>query len=225
MLNKISNISSSTEGYTKSGNFSAVQRGALSGYSASNNVSDSIVYSSALIYLSRLKWQLKKMHQNKNGIIEISFTFDGFEFLTSVDVKNKQPLIFIDYSICNVQREKNDDQKLNLNLTTRTYDIKDIISINSLKLVQVPLLFERLYLLRIDKIFSNTDTDLLNRLLDGIYSELVKEFNEITNRMAIFIEKLTGETFVLPPVDEVFYNDEIVIKDIKRIDGSISERK
>jgi hypothetical protein len=225
MLNKISNISSSTDGYTKSGSLSALQRSALSAYSASQNVSDSLVYSSALIFLSKLKWQLKRMVQNKNGIIEINFNFENYEFYTSFDVKNRQPLNFIDYTVSNLQIENNDDQKLSLSLATRLSDIKNDVLINSLKLIQIPILFDRLYMLKIDKIFSITDTDLLNRLLDGIYFDLVKEFNEITNRAAVFIEKLTGETLFLPHKEKMFYNDEIVIKDIKRINENTTSRQ
>jgi hypothetical protein len=222
MLNKISNISSSTEGFTKSGNLSASQRSALTAYSGSHQVTDSIIYSSALTFLSKLRWRLKKMLHNKNGIVEISFDFDNFEFLTSVDVKNKQVINFIDYSVINLQNKTNDDQKLSLSLATKPYDIKNGIVINTFKLIQIPILFERLYMLKIDKVFSNTDTDLLDRLLDGIYSDLVIEFNEITNRFIVFVEKLTGETFYLPHGDKVFYNDEIVIKDIKRIHETTS---
>jgi hypothetical protein len=162
------------------------------------------------------------MLYNKNGIVEISFNFDNYEFLTSVDVKNKQVINFIDYSVINLQNRADDDQKLSLNLATRPYDSKNGIVINTFKLVQIPILFERLYMLKIDKVFSNTDTDLLNRLLDGIYSDLVIEFNEITNRFIVFVEKLTGETFYLPHGDKMFYNDEIVIKDIKRIHETTS---
>lgn len=219
MLNKISNITPSTEGFSRPGGNSSVQRSSLSAYSSSSNVSDSIVYSAALVFLSKLKWQLKKMSKTKNGAIYIDLVFDNYEFITSVDISTKGKNSFLDFQIKNLVPGNNNGQKLELEISIQVNDIKDDISESSPKLIYIPMLYDRFFLLNINSEISNKDTNLI-KLIDGIFEGLYKELNEITNRIVVFVEKLTGESAHIPKLGQNSSGNELEIKGIKRINAA-----
>lgn len=219
MLNKISHITPSTEGFSRPGGNTSVQRSSLSAYSSSSNVSDSIVYSAALVFLSKLKWQLKKMSKTKTGAIYIDLVFDNYEFTTSVDISTKGKNSFFDYQIRNLILGTESKQKLELGISVRANDIKNEISDSSSKLVYIPLMYERFFLLNINSEISDKDTNL-TKLIDGIFEDLYKELNEITNKIAIFVEKLTGEVVYIPQLTRDSSGNELEIKGIKRINAA-----
>ncbi|HRI46053.1 MAG: hypothetical protein KF721_04190 [Ignavibacteriaceae bacterium] len=219
MLNKISHITPSTEGFSRPGGNTSVQKSSLSAYSSSSNVSDSIVYSAALVFLSKLKWQLKKMSKTKTGAIYIDLVFDNYEFTTSVDISTKGKNSFFDYQIRNLILGTESKQKLELGISVRANDIKNEISDSSSKLIYIPLMYERFFLLNINSEISDKDTNL-TKLIDGIFEDLYKELNEITNKIAVFVEKLTGEVVFIPQLTRDSSGNELEIKGIKRINAA-----
>lgn len=192
MLNKIENISLNSE---RKETFKLLS-GDTSSISLHKKLNplDSVTFSSALIFLSQLKWKLKSFRHNNSGQIHIEFLIGDFTFKCLLEFPtaySKQ----INYTISN--QELTDINRLNHTIQI-AFDYDQFVNTpmeGSIKLNFILLLFERVLSTEHIVNLHNLDTYYMERLTEDINNGLKEELNQIHKRLISFLEKLTGEEF------------------------------
>lgn len=220
MLSKIININSYSDNYRRNSNIHSNQKHSIAGYHTHNESSDSVEYSSALLYLSKLNWHLKKMSKDKNGILLLDFICNGFEFMTVLDAQKINSQRYFDYEVSNLPQVESPAQCFKIKLSVKVADMRNNISNNPISFTFLPLLFNKIISMNIEKGFPGSDTMLMSNLLDGLTKGLNDEFNEITSMVLVFFEKLIGEIIELPKRITEVDNENIYLKEITRINAA-----
>ena len=190
MLERISNISLEAD-FNKSrrGKYGSIKGNLYAGSSFSIN--DSISFSPASKYLSRANWLLKEFHQSKDGKMVIEFSYDGFSFEVSLDSETLSSIQSIVYKIT---KDKNQNRFDNNISATFKVSIGESSNRHPLQkeLKGLEQLFIRFSSLNINSELNTFNYELINTLLEGMYTLLQNDFEYLNNTLLQFLEKQTN---------------------------------
>jgi hypothetical protein len=192
MLERIANISLESD-FRKSrrGNkYSKYKSGLYSG--ATFDVNDSISFSPASKYLSRANWLLKEFHQSKEGKIIIEFNYAGFAFDVSLDLETLGTINSIVYKISKNGIDNPFEKKIS---ATFKVTIGEGSNGHPLQkgLKGLEQLFYRFNSLELSNELNSYNYELIDTLLEGMYSLLQNDFEYLNNTLLQFLEKQTNK--------------------------------
>ncbi len=190
MLERIGNISFETD-FNKS---KRLKYGSYKGnlYAGSSfDINDSISFSPASKYLSRANWLLKEYHQSKEGKIIVEFNYDGFCFEVSLDIETLGTINSLVYKISKdgVQNslEKNVSATFKISIGETSQKLPPQKELRGLE-----QLFMRFSTLNLNNELNIYNYELIDTLLEGMYSLLQNDFEYLNNTLLQFIEKQTN---------------------------------
>lgn len=190
MLAKIINITPGS-GFKNSTKSPEVMKYIKGSKSAFFSIHDSVNFSPAIQFLTRIEWQLKELNQAANEKLLITFSISELEFRVMIDLSVMNKLSFITYEI---QKNKFDsDNKKNLIVLTSIlsnilYDENNV----SIHLDALNRLFDRFEKLNISNELNGVDIETMSYLVDDLTIQLQSEFEYINKSLLVFIDKLTG---------------------------------
>ena len=190
MLERTGNISFETDfNKSKQRKYGSYKGNLYTG--SSFDINDSISFSPASKYLSRANWLLKEYHQSNEGKIIVEFNYDGFCFEVSLDIETLGTINSLVYKI-----SKDGVQKSLENHVSATFKIS--IGEGSQKLPlqkelrRLEQLFGRFLTLNLNNELNIYNYELIDTLLEGMYSLLQNDFEYLNNTLLQFIEKQTN---------------------------------
>ena len=192
MLERIANISLESD-FKKSrrGNtYGKFKRGIYAG--ATFDINDSISFSPASKYLSRANWLLKEFHQSNEGKIIIEFNYAGFSFDVSLDLETLGSINSIVYKISKNGIDNPFEKKI-----SATFKVTIGKGSNGLPLQKelrgLEQLFYRFNSLELGNELNSYNYELIDTLLEGMYSLLQNDFEYLNNTLLQFLEKQTNK--------------------------------
>ncbi|MCF6269669.1 MAG: hypothetical protein L3J41_08165 [Melioribacteraceae bacterium] len=190
MLERIGNISFEND-------FSKSKRRKYGSYKgnlyagSSFDINDSISFSPASKYLSRANWLLKEYHQSNEGKINLEFNYHGFSFEVSFDLETLGTINSLVYKI-----SKDVVQNLQEKNVSATFKISIGKSSQKLPLQKelrgLEQLFARFATLNLNNELNIYNYELIETLLEGMYSLLQNDFEYLNSTLLQFIEKQTN---------------------------------
>lgn len=177
--------------------------------------SDSIIYSSALIYLAQIQWELKKVDINKPEEIIIEFACDGFVFKVKFNSKEAISNKVI-YSIINSAFPSRESAKYNVTFTF-TYSINNLVSNK-----QTSLNALRTFFTKLNELDWSFEEELKKKyyfeLINGIEKVLHTELSEVHSKLLVFLENLMSRSFkgLYSGDDDLKGAEAILIQNIKK---------
>ncbi len=152
------------------------------------NFADTITFSAALLFLSQLKWKLKKINHNSQDELEIEIIANDISYSTIVNLKEP--------SIKNLSFKIQNEFPFRHNKSI--YSISIIFNYQKTESIENEKLYEPVNKLfyRIPS-FEYTDDKQISstfyyELLEGIDSELIDSLSFIFRKIIEFADKLTG---------------------------------
>ena len=189
MLERISNISLDTDfKKSKKGRYSNFKGGLYS--NSTFEINDSISFSPASKYLSRANWVLKEYRQSSDNKVIVEFIYNGFYFEVSLDLQRINDIETVVYLI------KRDDIFIKTKPIAASFKIS-IGGNNNANPIQKELkgleqLFQRFNSLNLNSELNIYNYELIDTLLEGIYSSLQSDFTYLNNVLLNFLEKQTN---------------------------------
>jgi len=215
MLERIGNISfEASFKKSKQRKFGSYKGNLYSG--SSFDINDSISFSPASKYLSRANWLLKEYHQSNEGKIIVEFNYFGFSFEVSLDLETLGTINSLVYKI-----SQDDNQNAFVKHIAATFKISIGESSDKLPIQKelrgLEQLFIRLGTLNLNSELNIYNYELIDTLLDGMYSSLQNDFEYLNFTLLQFIEKQTN--MKVGSLNSKFHNSstEISIQKIKPI--------
>ena len=194
MLNRIINIAAGSEykNSSRSSKFSYDKKASLY-----KNVDfhDSINISPAVHYFTKYNWKLKELIRDGSGKIRINFSIEDFDFSVVVDLADVKTVHHLDYEIAKIFEDDIRTKVMYVEILVGCEKPHYEESPSVFSLTEVRKFFDRLITLNIGGELSRNDTTIMNRLTDGFDSGLKKEFDQLNNRLLIFIEKYSDVKF------------------------------
>lgn len=194
MLERISNISLETDfKKSKKGKYSHFKGGLY----ANNKfeINDSISFSPASKYLSRSNWILKEFHQSSDESVVVEFIYSGFFFEVSVNLQRINEIEAVTYII---RKDSSISTEYNPIITTLRVSVKE--NNNSFppqkELKGLVQLFQRFSSLNLKSELNIYNYELIDTLLEGIYSSLQSDFAYLNNVLFNFLEKQTNKKII-----------------------------
>ena len=156
------------------------------------NINDSVNFSPAIQFLTRIEWQLKELSKTANEKLLITFCISELEFRVVIDLSILNKLTFITYEI---QRDssKSGDARTLIVLTSILNEILYDENNVFLELVALNRLFDRFEQLNINNELNGSDTETMSYLTENLSIQLQTEFEYINKFLFVFIEKLTDK--------------------------------
>ncbi len=191
MLAKILNITPNS-GFKNSSKSPELMKYIRGNSSALFSVNDSVNFSPAIQFLTRIEWQLKELSKTVNEKLLLTFCISDLEFRVIIDLATVSRISFITYEI---QRTKtgNTNEKVLLVLTSilseLTYEENEVL----IRLNTLNKLFDRFEQLKLTDELSGVDISTLGYISDDLTPYLQTEFDYINKLLLVFIEKLTGK--------------------------------
>lgn len=190
MLERIGNISFETDfNKSKRSKYGRYKGNLYAG--SSFDINDSISFSPASKYLSRANWLLKEYHQSKEGKIIVEFNYDGFCFEVSLDIETLGTINSLVYKISKdgVQNslEKNVSATFKISIGETSQKLPPQKELRGLE-----QLFMRFSTLNLNNELNIYNYELIDTLLEGMYSLLQNDFEYLNNTLLQFIEKQTN---------------------------------
>lgn len=190
MLERIGNISFETDfNKSKRPKYGSYKGNLYAG--SSFDINDSISFSPASKYLSRANWLLKEYHQSKEGKIIVEFNYDGFCFEVSLDVETLGTINSLVYKISKdgVQNslEKHVSATFKISIGETSQKLPPQKELRGLE-----QLFMRFSTLNLNNELNIYNYELIDTLLEGMYSLLQNDFEYLNNTLLQFIEKQTN---------------------------------
>ncbi|MEO8399385.1 MAG: hypothetical protein ABI550_06160 [Ignavibacteriaceae bacterium] len=186
MLDKIINITAGSD-FKKSKGFGSNNKPLKKNPYNSFQFHDSIIFSPALQFLTKVEWKLKEIKHLTNGSIAISFTAAEIEFQTIIDIPNISNLKTLDYKVIKEEIIEEQKNKLLIEIQVKVEEsLPGVIHFTSLE-----KLFKRLFILKIENQLTRDNSGVLNNLIEDLMTDLKKEFNIVNNHLFTFLEKLT----------------------------------
>lgn len=196
MLERISNISLETD-------FKKSKKGRYSNFkgklyaNTSFEINDSISFSPASKYLSRANWILKEFHQPSDENVVVEFIYSGFFFEVSVNLLSINEIDAVTYII---RKENSIISEYNPITTTLRVGVGVGENNSSLPLQKelkgLEQLFQRLSSLNLKSELNIYNYELIDTLLEGIYSLLQSDFTYLNNVLFNFLEKQTNKKII-----------------------------
>ncbi len=190
MLERIGNISFESDfNKSKRRKYGSYKGNLYAG--SSFDINDSISFSPASKYLSQANWLLKEYHQSNEGKIIVEFNYDGFCFEVSLDIETLGTINSIVYKI-----SKDDVQNLIEKQVSATFKISIGESPQKPPLQKelrgLEQLFIRFATLNLNNELNIYNYELIDTLLEGMYSSVQNDFEYLNNTLLQFIEKQTN---------------------------------
>ncbi|MBU0472788.1 MAG: hypothetical protein KKF62_01355 [Bacteroidetes bacterium] len=190
MLERIGNVSLEVDfNKSKKGKYSHSKGGIYE--NASFNINDSISFSPASKYLSRANWLLKEFQHSSEDKVIVEFIYGGFYFEVHLDLKSINSLETISYTI-----RKDDSIRVEINPIIASLKIVIGTANESMPLQKelkgLGQLFNRFTSLDLKNELNIYNYELIDTLLDGIYSSLQSDFTYLNNILFNFLEKQTN---------------------------------
>lgn len=180
---------------------------------------DSISFSPAAIFLTKINWQLKDIDLAPNKKLSLIFSTYDFEFSTEIDFLEfySDPRHY--YNITKDFLTFGKKIRLMIRMSTRKNPFHLDENIERVNLSGLDRLFERIYNLEISGEIDKYDSSVLRDLMDGIHDDILNEFNFIDTAFYTLVSKLG--TFKI--FDNYNFNNErtepIIIEKITAING------
>ncbi|GMU94968.1 MAG: hypothetical protein HZC46_11275 [Ignavibacterium album] len=187
MLNKIENITLNPN--SRNEIKSSKKELPINHLTKKENFSDTITFSAALLFLSQLKWRLKKISYITQDELEIEIIANDISYSSLINLK--EPLIK-DLSI-KIQNEFPFKHNKSLYTISILFNFQKVEAIEEAKLYEsVNKLFYRIpsYEYADEKEISST---FYYELLEGIETDLIESLSLIYRNMIQFTDKLTGK--------------------------------
>lgn len=185
MLNKIENITlnPNSRNEIKSGR----KEYSINQISRQQSFSDTITFSAALLFLSQLKWRLKKISNKSQDEIELEISVNDITYSTTINLKNPatQNILFV---ISNEFPLKHNNSSYEINLSFNYQNVQseienyDYDGINKLFL-KIPS-FEYSG----EKEISHS---FFYEIIEGLEYEMSKDCSFVYQNMILFLDKLT----------------------------------
>lgn len=190
MLERISNISLEADfKKSKKGRYSSFKGGLYS--NSSFDINDSISFSPASKYLSRANWLLKEYRKSKDNKVIVEFIYNGFYFEVSLDLQRLNDIETVVYSIRKDNTLINSFKPISASLKV-TIGGKNNSSPIQKELKGLDQLFQRFASLNLKNELNSYNYELIDTLLEGIYSSLQSDFTYLNNILLNFLEKQTN---------------------------------
>ncbi|MAT57493.1 MAG: hypothetical protein CMF23_05925 [Ignavibacteriae bacterium] len=188
MLGKIANINPDGK-YTKAKRYGNYENFLQKSFDSNFFPRDSIVFSSAAVFLSKIGWYLNEVKNHSKDKIHLNFIIDEIEFSADIDlvgftVSSRQLLGMIKKSASS-QKVIKTFVKVSVR---KLFYLEDEIMIREMS--GIKKLFEKIDQLKMEGNFDKYDSFAFNNLLDGIQSEVEEDFIFILSGLYTFIEKL-----------------------------------
>ena len=195
MLERISNISLDADfKKSKKRRYSNFKGGIYSRPSFNIEDNDSISFSPASKYLSKANWLLKEFHQSSEDKVVVEFIYRGFYFEVSLDlqrISSIETIMFVVHKDNLIFPNKNSivaSFKVTLGDSTTSQPIQK-------ELRGLEQLFQRFSSLDLKSELNIYNYELIDTLLEGIYSLLQSDFAYLNNVLLNFLEKQTNKKF------------------------------
>lgn len=154
------------------------------------NINDSVNFSPAIQFLTRIEWQLKELSKTINENLIVSFCIAELEFRVVIDLSILNKLSFITYEIQRSRSESGNEKTL-IVLTSILGDILYDEPTVFLQLNALNKLFDRFEKLNITDELNGSDIETMSYLVEDLSIQLQTEFEYINKFLLVFIEKLT----------------------------------
>jgi len=158
------------------------------------DINDSISFSPASKYLSRAGWLLKDFKQSDDGKIFIEFIYNDFFFEVNLDLETLNLINSIFYKVSkkkiNNFFEKNILATFKISIGGYSSDIpikKDLRGLEQL--------FDRFTSLELNRELNRFNYELIDTLLDGVYSILQNDFEYLNYTLLQFLDKQMNKRF------------------------------
>lgn len=191
MLERIGNISSETD-------FNKSKRRKFSSYkgnmyaNTSFDINDSYSFSPASKYLSRANWLLKEYHQSKEGKIIVEFSYYEFYFEVSLDVETLSTINSLVYKISKDGVQNSQEKNISATFKVSIGESPQNLPLQK-ELRGLEQLFVRFATLNLNNELNIYNYELIDTLLEGMYSLLQNDFEYLNNTLLQFIEKQTNK--------------------------------
>ncbi len=218
MLERIENISRNKQykGRRRTSNF---ERYFSKPYTENLTGNDSIVFSPAAIYLSRIKWHMEDIEYLPGDKMKLDFFINDIEFKTLIEIPSFQKTSRLNFELIKREFAGHKMRKLIAKVDVAKKHLKVCERLPEIELNGIKEVFKRIQQLKLQTEFNRSDSFALNDILDGITGKVYREFDEILNRLYTFIDKI-GK-YKLPK--ELMFEDEnvqdVIIEEISTLYG------
>ncbi len=150
---------------------------------------DSIAFSPAAVYLSKLNWFAKEVRFTNDNKVFLILIISDFEFRTYIDFPNFYRNLRQVYYVTKITKDNYKDTVLSAQVSFKKEKIKLDEVIENFRLTGLRNLFARIGTLNTGTILTIEESYTLNGLLDGIRDEIWSELEKIQNAVYTFIQK------------------------------------
>lgn len=195
MLERISNISLEADfNKSKRGRYSRLKGGFYS--NTSFDINDSISFSPASKYLSRAGWVLREFHQSSDEKVIVEFIYGGFYFEVSINLQDINSLETVVYAIRKDSLINHESNPISASLRVAMGGINSSLPIQK-EMKGLEQLFMRFSSLYLGSELNIYNYELIDTLLEGIYTLLQSDFIYLNNVLFNFLEKQTNKKIIL----------------------------
>jgi hypothetical protein len=189
MLERIENISRNKQykGRRRTSNF---ERYFSKPYTENFAGNDSIVFSPAAIYLSRIKWHMEEIEYLPGDKMKLDFFIDDIEFKTMIEISSFSKSNRLNFELIKREFAGHKMKKLIVKTDVAKKHLRVCEKLPEIELSGIKEIFNRVQKLKLQTDFKQSDSFALNDILDGIVRKVYREFDEILNRLYTFIDKI-----------------------------------
>lgn len=164
---------------------------------------DSLAFSPAAVFLSKIDWRLKEIDISENEKLKINFYIENIEFETNIDFSEIENLSERKYLVS--KNLENTDEKKRAEFIILLKKDKIALTENYLndELNGINNFLQRIFISDFSFTLTSNDGYLINDLLSGIEDKLREEFNNIDSALFTFLNKL--EKF--PPIKNINFEE------------------
>jgi hypothetical protein len=216
MLDKIINVDTSTPYTDKKNPAFAYEKFIRQSQVAEFFPKDSIAFSPAAVYLSKLNWFAKEVRFTNDNRVFLVLVISDFEFRTILDLKN----VYKDLRQVYFISKKFPDNYKDTIITAQISLKKEKINLNEIienyRLTGIRNLFSRIGGFSNGTKLTIDESYTLNGLLDGIKEEIWNELEKIQNAVYTFIQKFDKFKFNENHVFEYDGYEPIILERISK---------
>lgn len=188
MLGKIGNINPDGK-YAKAKKYGNFENFLQKSFDSNFFPRDSIIFSSAAVFLSKIGWYLKEVKNQSKDKIHINFLIDEVEFSADIDLVG---FTVAPRQIIGMIKRSNSSKKVVKTFVKvsvkKLYYLEEEIILRDIS--GIKKLFGKIDNLKLEGSFDKYDSYAFNNLLYGIDSEIEEDFIFILSGLYTFIEKL-----------------------------------
>ncbi|MEI7812229.1 MAG: hypothetical protein WCJ01_07365 [Ignavibacteria bacterium] len=213
MLDKIAQVSSNLK--LKNNVYSGIGK-KFKGLSHDDFLShDSIFFSPAVNFMSRIYWQLKEINLNGKEKIALVFIASGFEFHTELDFLSFLSMSRQQYDISMDTTDRGKNERIMLTVSAKKQTPYLNNELNPLELTSLGILFGRIIEFGTAGEMNKSDNIFLISLLDEINDNIIKEFEYINVGFFSLVDKLVPGSIPQKVIFPEDYKEPVIIEKIK----------